>query len=106
MSTSAITKKKAKPKAAPVYDLRLYVIQHTPKSRAAIENLKRLCEAHLDGNHRIEVIDLLKYPERAREDEILAIPTLVRKLPKPIRKIIGDLSQTDRVLVALNVRNK
>lgn len=85
------------------YDMRLYVIGQTPKSRAALTNLKRLCKTHLDGQYRIEVIDLLRHPQRASEDEILAIPTLVRRLPVPIRKIIGDLSQTERVLVALNI---
>lgn len=99
---AARRKQRAKTKRAQ-YDMRLYVIGQTPKSRAALTNLKRLCKTHLDGQYRIEVIDLLRHPQRASEDEILAIPTLVRRLPTPIRKIIGDLSQTERVLVALNV---
>ena len=87
-----------------VWDLRLYVAGQTPKSVIALQNLKRLCEDHLAGRYRIEVIDLLKNPQLARGDQILAIPTLVRKLPAPMRKIIGDLSQTERVLVGLDVR--
>jgi circadian clock protein KaiB len=85
------------------YELRLYVAGKTPRSITAIENLKRICEEYLQGEYRIEVIDLLKKPELARGDQILAIPTLVRKLPMPIRKIIGDLSNTERVLVGLNL---
>lgn len=87
-----------------VWDLRLYVAGQTPKSVIALQNLKRLCEDHLAGRYRIEVVDLLKNPQLARGDQILAIPTLVRKLPAPMRKIIGDLSQTERVLVGLDVR--
>jgi circadian clock protein KaiB len=86
------------------WDLRLYVAGQTPKSVTALQNLNRLCEDHLAGRYRIEVIDLLKNPQLARGDQILAIPTLVRKLPEPMRKIIGDLSQTERVLVGLNIR--
>lgn len=86
-----------------VWDLRLYVAGQTPKSVAALQNLKRLCETHLAGRHRIEIVDLLKNPQLARNDQILAIPTLVRKLPEPVRKIIGDLSQTERVLVGLEL---
>ena len=85
------------------YDLKLYVAGHTLKSRVALANLKRFCKEHMDGRYRIEVIDLMRHPQRAREDEILAIPTLVRKLPPPIRKIIGDLSRTERVLVGLGL---
>lgn len=76
----------------------------TPKSRAAFANLKTICEEHLAGQYRIEVVDLLKNPKLARGDQILAIPTLVRKLPQPVRKIIGDLSNTERVLIGLNLR--
>lgn len=86
------------------WDLRLYVAGQTPKCVAALANLKRFCETHLDGRYRIEVIDLMENPQLARGDQIVAIPTLVRKLPEPIRKIIGDLSATDRVLVGLDVR--
>ena len=85
------------------WELRLYVAGHTNKSMTALTNLKRLCEQYMPGRHSIEVIDLGKKPELARQDQIVAIPTLVRKLPEPIRKIIGDLSNTDRALVALEV---
>jgi circadian clock protein KaiB len=88
----------------PVFDLRLYVAGQTPKSLTAITNLKRICEEHLKGQYRIEVIDLQKNPQLAAGDQILAIPTLVRKLPEPIKKIIGDLSSEERVLVGLDVR--
>jgi len=86
------------------YDLRLYVAGQTPKSLLAFENLKRLCEAHLAGRYSIEVIDLLQHPQLAEGDQIVAIPTLVRKLPEPIKKIIGDLSNTDRTLVGLDLK--
>ena len=89
-----------------IYELRLYVAGQTPKSLAAFANLKKICEEHLAGEYHIEVIDLLKHPQLARGDQILAIPTLVRKLPEPIRKIIGDLSNTERVLVGLNLREE
>ena len=88
------------------WELRLYVAGQTPKSLAAFANLKKICEEHLAGQYHIEVIDLLKKPQLASGDQILAIPTLVRKLPSPIRKIIGDLSDTERVLVGLNLRQK
>ncbi|MDD5033430.1 MAG: circadian clock protein KaiB [Methylococcaceae bacterium] len=84
--------------------LRLYVAGQTPKSMAAFSNLKTICEDHLAGRYQIEVIDLLENPQLARGDQILAIPTLVRKLPEPVRKIIGDLSNTERVLVGLDLR--
>ena len=87
------------------FQLRLYVAGQTPRSLAALSNLKRICAAHLDGRYRIEVIDLIRNPQLAQGDQILAIPTLVRKLPKPIRKIIGDLSDTERVLVGLDLRD-
>lgn len=86
------------------YELRLYVAGQTPKSVTAFSNLKRYCEEHLKGRYKIEVIDLLKNPQLAEGDQILAIPTLVRKVPVPIRKIIGDLSNEERVLVGLDIR--
>lgn len=86
------------------YDLRLYVAGKTAKSLNAFANLKTLCEEHLAGRYRIEVIDLLVDPQLAQGDQILAIPTLVRKLPEPIKKIIGDLSNTERTLVGLDLR--
>lgn len=87
-----------------VWELRLYVAGQTPKCLAAFANLQRLCEAHLAGAYRIEVIDLLKQPQLAQGDQILAIPTLVRKLPEPMKKIIGDLSNTEHVLIGLDLR--
>ena len=89
-----------------LYELRLYVAGQTPKSLAAFANLKKICEQHLAGQYHIEVIDLLKKPQLASGDQILAIPTLVRKLPQPIKKIIGDLSNTERVLVGLDLREQ
>src|SRR5512142_1564417 len=86
------------------WELRLYVAGHTTKSLTALENLKKICEEHLAGKYRIEVIDLLEQPHLARGDQIFALPTLVRKLPLPVRKIIGDLSNTERVLVGLDLR--
>jgi circadian clock protein KaiB len=86
------------------YILRLYVAGQTKKSLAAFANLKKICEEHLCGKYKIEVIDLLENPQLAKGDQILAIPTLVRKLPEPIKKIIGDLSNTERVLVGLDLR--
>ncbi|HUH34034.1 MAG TPA: circadian clock KaiB family protein [Daejeonella sp.] len=86
------------------WELRLYIAGNTPKSVAALSNLKRYCEEHLEGKYRIEVIDLLVHPQLAEGDQIFAIPTLVRKVPQPIRKIIGDLSNKEKVLVGLNIR--
>jgi circadian clock protein KaiB len=86
------------------YRLRLYVAGQTPKSISAFTNLRRICDEHLQGRYEIEVIDLLERPQLARGDQILAIPTLVRRLPAPVKKIIGDLSNTDRVLVGLDLR--
>lgn len=86
------------------WELRLYVAGKTPKSLAAIANLQRLCDEHLAGKYTIEIVDLIAHPQLAKGDEILAIPTLVRKLPEPIRRVIGDLSNIDRVLVGLQVR--
>ena len=84
--------------------LRLYVAGQTPKCITAFDNLKKLCEEHLAGRYSIEVVDLLKSPQLAKGDQIFAIPTLVRELPEPVRKIIGDLSNTERVLVGLDLR--
>jgi circadian clock protein KaiB len=86
------------------WQLRLYVAGVTPKSLTAFANLRRICEEHLEGKYSIEVIDLMVNPQLAKGDQILAIPTLVRRLPEPVKKIIGDLSDTDRVLVGLDVR--
>ena len=94
------------PAGTEVWRLRLYVAGESPKSLEAFHNLKRLCETHLANRYEIEIIDLLEHPRLARGDEIVAIPTLVRQLPPPMRKIIGDLSDTDRVLVGLQLRPK
>ena len=88
----------------PEWQLRLYVAGTTARSAAALENLKRVCETHLAGRYSIEVIDLLVNPQLAAGDQILAVPTLVRKVPEPIRKIIGDLSNEERVLVGLDIQ--
>jgi circadian clock protein KaiB len=87
------------------WNLRLYVAGQTPKSITAFANLKKICEEHLAGKYRIEVVDLLKNPQLAKGDQIIAIPTLVRKLPEPLKKIIGDLANTERVLVGLDIRS-
>lgn len=92
----------AEPQEA-TYLLRLYVAGQTPNSLAAFANLKKICEVHLAGRYQIEVVDLFKNPSLGRSDQILAIPTLVRKLPAPVRKVIGDLSNTERVLVGLDL---
>jgi len=86
------------------YELKLYVAGQTPKSLTAFANLKKICEEHLEGRYRIEVIDLTRNPALAKGDQILALPTLVRKLPEPVKKIIGDLSNTERVLIGLDLR--
>ncbi|MBO1076647.1 circadian clock KaiB family protein [Roseomonas marmotae] len=88
------------------YRLRLYVAGQTPKSLTAMANLKRVCEQHLAGRYEIEVIDLMKNPRLAAGDQILAIPTLVRRLPSPLKRIIGDLSNTDKVLVGLDIQHQ
>jgi circadian clock protein KaiB len=85
------------------WTMRLYVAGHSAHSAAAIANLRRICDDHMPGSYEIEIIDLMREPERARADQILAIPTLVRKLPEPARRIIGDLSSTERVLIGLNL---
>jgi circadian clock protein KaiB len=87
-----------------VYILRLYVAGQTKKSLAAFANLKKICEEHLQGRYRIEIVDLFEHPQLAKGDQILAIPTLVRQLPPPLKKIIGDLSNTEKVLVGLDIR--
>ncbi len=88
------------------WNLRLYVAGQTPRSVSAFRNLKKICEEHLQGQYEIEVIDLLENPQLAEGDQILALPTLVRKLPEPVRKIIGDLSNVERVLVGLDLRSR
>ena len=90
--------------SAKFWQLRLYVTDQTPKSLTAFSNLKKMCESYLKGRYRITVIDLLKQPHLAKGDQILAIPTVVRKLPKPVRTIIGNLSETDHALVGLDLR--
>jgi circadian clock protein KaiB len=89
----------------PEYQLRLYIAGQSARSIAAVSNLKRICDDHLDGRYAIEVVDLLEHPHLAKRDQILAIPTLVRRLPSPLRKIVGDLSNVDRVLVGLDIVN-
>ena len=95
---------KAKESLEGLYELRLYVAGKTPKSVAALTNLKKYCEEHLKDKYTLEVIDLLIHPQLAEGDQILAIPTLVKKVPQPIRKIIGDLSNEEKVLVGLDIR--
>ena len=92
------------PPPAERWELRLYVAGQTPRSLAAIANLREICETHLKGQYSIEVIDLQENPQLAAGDQIVAIPTLIRKLPPPMKKIIGDLSNTERVLVGLDLR--
>lgn len=93
-------------KKTETWNLRLYVAGQTPRAIKALRNLQRLCEEHLAGKYHIEVIDLLKSPRLARGDQIVAVPTLVRKLPEPVRKIIGDLSDSEKVLVGLDLRER
>ncbi len=95
---------KEKEEETKLWELRLYVAGQTPNSVRAFANLKKICEEYLQGQYRIEIIDLLVNPQLAKGDQILAVPTLVRKLPEPVRKIIGDLSNTERVLVGLDLR--
>jgi circadian clock protein KaiB len=102
-----VVKRRAPParaRPAKLWQLRLYVAGQTLKSLTAFANLKKICENHLSGRYSLEVIDLLEQPQLSKGDQILAIPTLVRKLPRPVRKIIGDLSDTERVLVGLDLR--
>lgn len=100
----AAADKKGADEASSRWDLRLYIAGETERSRTAIHNLKNICEQYLDDDYTIEVIDLVKNPALARGDQIVALPTLVRKIPVPMRKIIGDLSNIDRVLVGLDLR--
>ncbi len=101
MKARAVARKKA---PSDEWILRLYVAGQSPRSAAALQNLEAICEQHLAGRYRIEVIDLLKQPQLARGDQIVAVPTLVRHLPPPMKKIIGDLSNEERVLVGLDLR--
>ena len=96
--------KNAGNKKPPEWELRLYVAGHTLNSITAFNNLKKICEEHMPGEYHIEVIDLLKNPQLAKGDQIIAIPTLVRRLPEPLKRIIGDLANTERVLVGLDIR--
>ena len=107
MKTKPINRHTPAPPKAPekFWQLRLYVMDRTPRSALALANLQRICEAQQKGRYRITVIDLLKQPQLAKGDQILAVPTVVRKLPKPVRSIIGDLSDTERVLVGLDLRS-
>jgi circadian clock protein KaiB len=98
-----VSKKVTPRKKTAQWQLRLYVAGQTPRSLDAFVNLKKICEEHLNGEYSIEVIDLLQHPQLAKGNQILAIPTLVRKLPEPMKKIIGDLSNTERVLVGLDI---
>jgi len=106
MTPSGTTGKKtsAPAEANEIWELRLYVAGQTARAVTAFANLKKICEEHLSGRYRIEVIDLLEKPQLGKGDQIFALPTLVRKLPVPMRKIIGDLSNTERVLVGLDLR--
>jgi circadian clock protein KaiB len=96
--------RKGRPFKGALWELRLYVAGMTPTSIRAFENLKRLCEEHMHGAYKIQVVDLLERPMLARGDQIIAVPTLVRRLPSPVKKIIGDLSNTEKVLVGLDLR--
>ncbi len=109
-TASPASRKPAKParsasgrSAGEEWSLRLYIAGQTPKSLTAFANLKRLCEQYLAGRHRIEVIDLVKQPHLAQNDQIVALPTLVRKLPEPIKRVIGDLSNVERVMVGMDL---
>ncbi len=106
MNAPADLQKDAESLADPtdVWELRLYIAGQTVKSKAAIENLKRICEEHLPNQYKIEVVDLLENPKLARGDQIVAIPTLIRKLPDPVRRVVGDLSNTEKTLVGLQLR--
>jgi circadian clock protein KaiB len=102
-SKTSLQKKRRTRTRNDAWILRLYVAGQTSKSITAFNNLKQICEEQLEGKYKIEVIDLLKRPQLARDDQILAVPTLVRKLPQPVRNVIGDLSNTERVLVGLDL---
>jgi len=108
MKTSKPEVSKARPRKADSgsYILRLYVAGRSPKSVAAITNIKQICEENLQGRYELEVIDLYQQPQLAQDEQIIAVPTLIRKLPPPLRRIIGDMSNTERVLVGLDIRSK
>lgn len=108
METSTVTEKTSKSRTPrkKKWELRLYVAGMTARSATAFANLQKICEEHLAGEYSIEVVDLMENPKLARGDQIVAVPTLVRKLPEPVRKIIGDLSDTERVLVGLDLRQR
>ncbi|MEO6035790.1 MAG: circadian clock KaiB family protein [Verrucomicrobiota bacterium] len=108
LATASPTAKKAvkKTRTAELWNLRLYVAGRTPKSITAFANLKQLCEQHLPGRYQIEIVDLVQQPHLAQNDQIVALPTLVRKLPEPLKRIIGDLSNLERVLVGLDLRTE
>ena len=103
-SATRTTRKRRDASRPDRWSLRLYIAGHTAKAVAALDNLQRICEEHLAGRYSIEVVDLLKSPQLAAGDQILAVPTLVRKLPPPLKRIIGDLSNAERVLVGLDLR--
>jgi circadian clock protein KaiB len=105
MSAAHASPAKLETAASPKFQLRLYIAGETANSRAAFANLQRICETHLAGEYFIEVVDLRKHPQLAAGDQILAVPTLVRRLPEPIKKIIGDLSNEGRVLVGLDIQS-
>lgn len=102
-ATKTAAKKGAEKPAKDIWNLRLYVAGQTPRSLTAFSNLKKLCEEHLPGRYEIEVVDLVKNPHLAQNDQILALPTLVRKLPAPIKRVIGDLSNAERVMVGIDL---
>ncbi|MBA3285860.1 MAG: circadian clock protein KaiB [Nitrosopumilus sp.] len=103
MKTEKIKNKSIKETLPKKYILRLYIVGKTPNCIAAINNLKKICEEYLSNDYQIEIIDLLQFPHLAKDDQILAIPTVIRKLPGPVRKLIGDLSDTDAVLIGLDL---
>ena len=105
MKTKPASRLAVRRQPAKLWQLRLYVMDQTPKSATAFANLKNICESHLKGRYRITVVDLLKHPQLAKGDQILAIPTVVRRLPNPVRTIIGNLSDTARLLVGLDLRS-
>ncbi len=104
--TSTLTAESPVSEAGEKWRLLLYVAGRSPKCITALENLRRFCEEHMAGRYEIEVVDLLENPRLAKDDQIFAIPTLVRKLPEPLRRIIGDLSNTERMLVGLDLKSK
>ena len=104
MSARKTARVSATSQDAEVWELRLYTAGQSPRSLAAVKNLRKLCDEHLPGRYKIEVVDLVANPRLARDDQIVAIPTLVRKLPDPMRKIIGDLSDVERTLVGLQLK--